>query len=195
MARYSIISDLSNYICKFLKEKLYPEPMLSSQTIELVSPADENADYTLGIFMYDIRENMDHLVVDMLPTANNELRRPPKSLSIYYMIYVNASSQVSVKSADSQKILGRVEQVLNDLESIPVSKLQQGLEWGEENIRIDPSRLSYDEKSKIWTSLNKSYQVALFYTATPIMLSSEVVENNPMVTSISYDYIDKVGNS
>ena len=190
MARYSIISDVSNYIVKLLKDNLSPEPMLSSQTIELVSPADNNADYTLGIFMYDIKENYEHMQVNMIPIENNKLRRPPQSLSLYYMIYVNASAQVSIKSIDTQKILARVQQVLYDHPTVIVNELQSGLETKEADIRIISSKLLYDEKTRIWSALNKPCQLALYYTVSPIMLSSDVIVSNKRVKSIHYNYID-----
>lgn len=189
MAKYSIVSDISDYIVRLLKDRLYPEPMLSSQTIELVSPADNNADYTLGIFMYDIRENTEHIRVNMISTEDNKLRRAPQSLSLYYMIYMNASAQVLVKAIDMQKILARVQQVLYDENEIIIDRLQKGLEAREENIRIMPARLAYDEKAKIWTSLNKPYQLALYYTVAPVMLSSNVVVEEKRVTSIRYNYM------
>lgn len=189
LAKYPIISDISGYIVKLLKSRLYPEPMLSSQSIELVSPADNNADYTLGVFMYDIRENMEHVVPNMVPTEDNKLRKAPQSLSLYYMVYMNSSAQVLVKAIDSQKILARVQQVLYDENEIVIDKLQKGLETMEENLRIMPSRLTYDEKTKIWTSLNKPYQLALYYTVAPVMLSSNKVVAESRVTSIRYNYV------
>ncbi len=190
MARYQIISDVSNYIIKLLRDELYPEPMLSSQTIELVSPADNNADYTLGVFMYDIRENTEHIRVDMVPTEDNKLRRAPQSLSLYYLIYINASAQVSIKALDAQKILARVKQVLYDNGEIAINKLQQGLESEEDNARIFSSRLLYDEKIKVWSALNKPYQLALYYTVAPIMLSSNIIRDDKRVKSIYYNYVN-----
>lgn len=191
MARYSIVSDISKYIVKLLKDNLTPEPMLSSQTIELVSPADNNADYTLGIFMYDIRENPDFPQVNMISIDSKKQRRPAQSLMLYYMIFVNASAQVAIKSVDTQKILARVQQVLYDNSEINIDKLQTGLETKEPNIRITPSKLLYDEKTKIWSALNKPCQLALYYTVSPVMLSSDIVVENKRVTSISYNYFEK----
>ncbi|MBP0979348.1 MAG: DUF4255 domain-containing protein [Oscillospiraceae bacterium] len=191
MARYSIISDVSNYIVKLLKDNLSPEPMLSSQTIELVSPADNNADYTLGVFMYDIRDNPDFPQVNMISIDNNRRRRPAQSLMLYYMIFVNASAQVSIKSVDIQKILAKVQQVLYDNSEIEITKLQTGLETREPNIKIVSSKLLYDEKTKIWTALNKPCQLALYYTVSPVMLSSDVVVEDKRVKTIYYNYLDK----
>lgn len=191
MANYSIISDISGHFVKMLREKICPEPLLNSQSIELVSPADDNADYTLGVFLYDIRENTEHLRVNMIPTSDNGLRRPPQSLSAYYMVYINSAAQVGIKQIDSQKILARVSQVLYDNNEVQVAQIQPNLDNVEENIRIASSRLTYDEKSKIWTSVNKPYQMALYYTIAPIFISSEIVKKDPRVASIGYNYTDK----
>lgn len=173
MAGYTIISDVGNFVLKRLRTQICPEPLLNPQSIEFVSPADENADYTLGIFLYDMKENLDHTSLSKIPIENNKYRMPPHSFTIYYMIYVNASAQISVKSLDAQKILAKVSQVMYDIRQIDPSQLQDNLETVEESARVEESRLTFDEKTKIWSALNKPMQLALYYSITPVLISSE----------------------
>ena len=59
MADYPIISDVSSYILKVLRSKMCPEPIPSPNNIEISSPASQDVDYILGLYLYDIREDND----------------------------------------------------------------------------------------------------------------------------------------
>ena len=56
MSDFSVISEVGNAILKLLREKVCPELIQSPEAIRLVSPAEKNADYQLGLYMYDIQE-------------------------------------------------------------------------------------------------------------------------------------------
>ena len=58
MADYPIISDVSSYIVKLLRKKMCPEPIPSPNNIEVSSPADQDDDYILGLYLYDIRADV-----------------------------------------------------------------------------------------------------------------------------------------
>ena len=60
MADYPIIADVSNYIVKTLRKKMCPEPIPSANNIEVSSPADQDVDYILGLYLYDIRYIGEH---------------------------------------------------------------------------------------------------------------------------------------
>ena len=51
MADYPIIADISNYIVKTLRSKMCPEPIPSPNNIEVSSPADQEVDYILGLYL------------------------------------------------------------------------------------------------------------------------------------------------
>lgn len=97
------------------------------------------------------------------------------------MIYVNASAQISVKSLDAQKILTRAAQFFYDIKEIDPAQLQNNLETVEENAKVAESRLTFDEKTKIWSALNKPMQLALYYNISPILVSSERTIDAPNV--------------
>ena len=56
MADYPIIADVSSYIVKTLRQKMCPEPIPSPNNIEISSPADQDVDYIVGLYLYDIQE-------------------------------------------------------------------------------------------------------------------------------------------
>ena len=55
MADYPIISDVSQFIVRTLREKMCPEPIPSPNNIEVSSPADQDVDYIVGqCFLYQL---------------------------------------------------------------------------------------------------------------------------------------------
>ena len=53
MADFSIISDVSNEVLKLLRENICPELIQSPESIALAAPTDKNADFQLGLYLYD----------------------------------------------------------------------------------------------------------------------------------------------
>lgn len=175
MADYTIISDVTNHIVKRLRQKMCPEPIPGEHSIEASSPAEQEVDYILGVYLFDIKQEGEVSTPTMLRTGKTRLRKPPKPYSLYYMIFINGSSQMGLKSGDIQKILGKVAQVIADTESVLPTELQPWLDYGEPPIMFTSPRLTLEEKARIWQTINKPYQVSLFYKAAPVFISSEVV--------------------
>jgi hypothetical protein len=189
MAEYSIISDVSSYIVKMLRDKMCPEPVPSPNNIEVSTPADQDVDYILGLYLYDIAEELEMGGrPPLMPTQRKTmLKKPPRPYSLHYMLFINGSSQMGLKAHDIQKILGRAAQVVSDGGLIFPRQLQPWLTEEENPIIISPARMSLDEKIRVWSSISKPYQVSLFYKASPVLLSSEVVVETPLVTDATFN--------
>ena len=186
MADYPIISDVSAYIVRMLREKMCPEPIPSPNNIEVSSPTEQDVDYILGLYLYDIREEGEISMPSMIGTGKTRLQRPPRPYSLYYMIFINGSSQMGLKAHDIQKIIGRAAQIVNDSNMVYPRTLQTWLENDESPIIFSPAKISLDEKVRVWSAINKPYQVSLFYKASPVFLSSEVIVDSPRVTDASF---------
>lgn len=186
MADYTIISDVSEHLVKLLQQKMCPEPVPSANNISVCSPSEKEVDYLLGIYLYDIRVEMDVSMPPLVGTGKTRLRKPPKPYSLYYMIFINGSSQMGLKAGDTQKILGRAAQIINDGSYAMPRDMQAWLEVDEPPIAFVPARMSLDEKTRVWSAISKPYQVSLFYRAAPVMLSSEVVVDSPRVSSATF---------
>lgn len=186
MADYPIISDVSAYIVRMLREKMCPEPIPSPNNIEVSSPAEQDVDYILGLYLYDIREEGEISMPSMIGTGKTRLQKPPRPYSLYYMIFINGSSQMGLKAHDIQKIIGRAAQIINDSNMVYPRTLQTWLENDESPIIFSPAKISLDEKVRVWSAINKPYQVSLFYKASPVFLSSEVIVDSPRVTDASF---------
>ncbi len=193
MADYTIISDVSQHMVKILREKMCPEPIPSPNNITASSPSEQDVDYILGLYLYDIREEGEVAVPTMVKSGRSRLIRPPKPYSLYYMLFLNGSSQMGLKAADTQKILGRAAQIINDGNSVNPRQLQTWLEADEPPISFIPAKISLEDKVRVWSAINKPYQVSLFYKAAPVFISSEIAVDPPRVTEAEFT-VGMIGN-
>ena len=186
MADYTIISDVSAYIVRTLREKMCPEPIPSPNNIEISSPADQDVDYIVGLYLYDVREESDVTQRPLMQRGMVQLQRPPRPYGLYYMVFINGSSQMGLKAPDIQKIIGRAAQIVNDNSSVLPNQLQNWLDTQEPPIVLSQAKISLEEKVRLWQAINKPYQISLLYKAAPVFLSSEVVINTPRVAEASF---------
>ena len=186
MADYTIISDVSAVIVRKLREKMCPEPVPSPNNIQISSPASQDVDYIVGLYLYDIREETQIARPPMVERGKVQLLRPPKPYSLYYMVFINGSSQMGLKAPDIQKIVGRVAQIVNDNSSVRPEELQPWLDTSEPPIVLSQAKITLEEKVRVWQAINKPYEISLFYKAAPVFLSSEVVVEPPRVSEANF---------
>ena len=186
MADYTIIADVSSYIVKTLREKMCPEPVPSPNNIEISSPASQDVDYIVGLYLYEIKEESQIARPSIVDRGKIQLLQPPRPYSLYYMVFINGSSQMGLKAPDIQKIIGRVAQIVNDNSSVLPQELQPWLDASEPPIVLSQAKITLEEKVRVWQAINKPYEISLFYKAAPVFLSSEVVVEPPRVSEASF---------
>ncbi|MGN0411598.1 MAG: Pvc16 family protein, partial [Lachnospiraceae bacterium] len=111
---------------------------------------------------------------------------PARPYSLYYMVFINGSSQMGLKAPDIQKIIGRVAQIVNDNSSVRPQELQPWLDSAEPPIVLSQAKMALEEKVRVWQAINKPYQISLFYKAAPVFLSSEMMIEPPRVSDASF---------
>lgn len=186
MADYTIIADVSSYIVKTLREKMCPEPVPSPNNIEISSPAAQDVDYIVGLYLYEIKEEMQISRPSLVERGRIQLVQPPRPYSLYYMVFINGSSQMGLKAPDIQKIIGRIAQIVNDNSSVYPQQLQPWLDEGEPPIVLSQAKMTLEEKVRVWQAINKPYEISLFYKAAPVFLSSELVVEPPRVSEATF---------
>lgn len=186
MADYPIIADVSNYIVQTLRKKMCPEPIPSANNIEVSSPASQDVDYILGLYLYDIREDDTVAMPNYMQSGRVRLQKAPRPYSLYYMLFINGGGQMGLKDMDIQKIIGKAAQIVNDNASVNPNQLQTWLDSQEPPIKLTQNKMSLEEKVRVWSAINKPYQVSLFYRAAPVFLSSEIVIDTPRVVDASF---------
>ena len=186
MADYTIIADVSAYIVKTLREKMCPEPIPSPNNIEISSPASQDVDYIVGLYLYEVKEEGQVAQPPLMARGGVRLQKPPNPYSLYYMVFINGSSQMGLKAPDIQKIIGRIAQIVNDNSSVRPNQLQPWQDADEPPIVLSQAKISLEEKVRVWQAINKPYQISLFYKAAPVFLSSEVVVDTPRVVDAAF---------
>ena len=192
MADYTIIADVSAYIVKKLREKMCPEPVPSPNNIEISSPTSQDVDYIVGLYLYDIKEESQVARPPVVDRGKIQLVQPPRPYSLYYMVFINGSSQMGLKAPDIQKIIGKVAQIVNDNSSVRPQELQPWLDASEPPIILSPAKIGLEEKARVWQAIHKPYEISLFYKAAPVFLSSEMIVSPPRVSEATFG-IDLMG--
>ncbi|MCR5594691.1 MAG: DUF4255 domain-containing protein [Lachnospiraceae bacterium] len=187
MADYPIISDVSAYIIKTLREKMCPEPIPSANNIEISSPLSQDVDYIVGLYLYDIREDVEVTGPRYIQQGRAQISKPPRPYALYYMVFINGSGQMGLKDPDIQKIIGRIAQIVNDNSSVRPNELQSWLDTQEPPIVLSQAKISLEEKVRVWQAINKPYQISLFYRAAPVYLSSGEIISTPRITDASFE--------
>ncbi|MCL2633095.1 MAG: DUF4255 domain-containing protein [Oscillospiraceae bacterium] len=187
MADYPIISDVSAHLVKILRQKMCPEPIPSPNNIDVSSPAEQDVDYILGLYLYDVREEGEIAVPPFISVSKARLQKPPKPYSLYYMLFINGSSQMGLKAHDIQKIIGRAAQIVNDGSVINPRTLQPWMQVDEGPIIVAPAKISLEDKVRVWSAINKPYQISLFYKVSPVLLSSEIIVDTARVTKADFN--------
>ncbi len=186
MADYTIISDVSNHILSLLRERMCPEPIPSPNNIEVSSPASQDVDYILGLYLYDVKEEDTIAPPPRVARGRAQMAPPSKPYSLYYMVFINSGGQAGLKDQDFQKIIGKVAQIVSDNNSVLPSQLQNWLDTPEPPILFTQAKIGLEEKVRVWSAINKPYQISLFYKAAPVFVSSEVLINTPRVVEAEF---------
>lgn len=181
MADYTIIADVSRFICSMLREKMCPQPVPFPKHIEISSPASGDADYILGLYLYDVKEETSVTRAPCIHTEGTAISRAPTAYSLSYMLYVNSLFRKGRKEADIQKLIGRAAQIINDNNAVYPHEIQPWLDTGEPPIMLSQAKMELEEKTRVWQAVNKPYQISLFYRAAPVFVSSETVADPPRV--------------
>ena len=192
MSDFSVVSEVGNEILKLLREHICPELIQSPESIKMVSPAEKNADFQLGLYLYDIQEIREYQQVEKIRLGAKKARFPSKPLNLFFVLYINSKSQMMSDAENELRIIGRAMQVLMDNAAL---QRRENEEEDEGEPMITLLNLSFEDKTKLWSVLNTPYQLAVFFSVSPVLLSSERIYSFSRVleTEYSVDYKDGQG--
>ena len=83
---------------------------------------------------------------------------------------------------NEQRILGRAMQVLMDH-----AILYETAENDETSASITLLPMSYEEKTKIWSVLSIPYQLGIYFSVAPVLLSSRRIRSFKRVVAAEFD--------
>lgn len=172
MADFSIVADVSAGLLKLLRAQMCPTPVSAPESIRLAAPTDKNGDFQLGLYLYDLRELGEYRAGAMQRGADNIRRRPPRPLTLHYMLFLNSKAQITTGAESEQRILARALQILADYPALDINEVHPFSQELEESAAITMLTLTFEEKTKIWAALSTPYQLGIYFSVSPLMLSS-----------------------
>ncbi len=187
MAGYMKIANTGEGIVELLKEALVPELLNSPDQIGLCSPED-HGDFAVGIWLYDMKEDTDIQMHDMVDMGQKSQRYPSVYLVLRYMITLYLQSDLKYRAAQEHQIMGRIIQVLKDHAVLDAETLKPAEARTGMNVRIQMQELSIEEKMRIWSFPNVPYKTSLFYTAGPVEIKSARKKAVARVRDIQYQF-------
>lgn len=172
MGNYTIISDVGNLLVAFLRENMVPDMIVNAEAIGLCSPA-EKENISLGIYLYDIRENSDMRINGRQPLGILKQKFPPVYLDLFYMITAYSMSDSKFKASEEQRMLGRVIQLFRDYPTINLESMSFELPRGDMSAKIEMISVEPEDKMKLWNNSESSYRLSMCYKVSPIPVDSE----------------------
>lgn len=185
MADYSIIADTSNTVLRMLKDNLCPEPLQSPESIALAAPYDKNGDFQTGLFLYDMKELSEYRGTAPIRSPDNITTFPARPMTLFYLLYLNTRAQIAAAAEMEQRIFGKAIQTVMDNSTINLTAVNPFVDETEEETRISLLGLSFEDKTKIWAALSTPYQLAVYFSASPVYLSSRREREFTRVTAAS----------
>lgn len=172
MSEFSVIADIGQTLVKLLQENLQ-ELNLKPSSIALCSPADVNDKVSVSLFLYQIAENPHLKNQEVFCRRDDLLPSPPLYLDLYYLLTTYSNADLSSRSLEEHRILGKALQVFHDYAVLSGPLLQGGLTGRNDEFRISQNPLSLDDLYKLWSSFpNKQFRPSVSYLVTPVALDS-----------------------
>ncbi len=180
MGRYSIIAETGEELLRYLKEGLIPNLIPDDSQIGLCSP-DDRGDYTVGIYLYDIKVDENIRISGMQSRGYREQTYPPLYVELYYMIMVRSASDIQHRSLTEHRIIGRIIQVLNDNNTMKAARFGSN---DAPDMHIELVHPEHSEIKDIWTNEKDAYRLSLFYKIAPAQIESEHVRSVSRVADV-----------
>lgn len=162
MSSPSVISEVSDLLKTVLKEGLTtltdPNP-----TVELSNPADETADRTLSIWLYQVMPNPHLRNAPNVRTANDTERLTPLSLDLLYLL-----TPLQKNESANQSTLGRAMRVLYDN---AIMVLNTGGDV--EEVHLSICQRSIEELAHVWYALQKPYRLSVCFEVRAVQIDSQ----------------------
>lgn len=184
--KYTGIAEVSHALTEMLQQNMIPDVVKSAEQIGLCSPS-EKGDFTVMIWLYDIRENEELRSHAMAAIDSTKQKYPSSYVNLYYMITACSGGDVKYQAGEEQQILGKLLQVLQDhavFERLSGNKEDTGAEL---ICSIGLLNLSMEEKMRVFHAPGMGYKTSLFYEVGPIEIESEKTRQVQRVVDIRFD--------
>ena len=171
-----MIHEVSKALQDMLSSQLYPEWLMDQDGVQPCIPSHENQDYKVGIYLYDLAEYS--IAAQRYATITDHTRVfPSKLISLSYLIYVNEEVQFGGYNKEQEEVLlERMIQVIHDTSA---------LEAAQQHVNLQFENVDVENKIRLWQSLNKPLQPALYIKVLPVEIKSNRQEEVTLVHDIT----------
>ncbi|MGB9939401.1 DUF4255 domain-containing protein [Methanosarcina sp.] len=187
MSDYSAIADVGDTLIELLRDKM-EDLIHRRQSIVMASPGEieGNDDVRLSLFLYQVLENIHLKNQEMQITNSTTTTSPPIALDLYYMLtsYPSGTQDITERTKEEHRILGRIIQILNDNAILTGSILKGSLARNSNDLHIMLTPISLDDMTKMWTTFpDKPFRSSVCCVVTPVMIDSDRETSVKRVTS------------
>lgn len=182
---YEIISDIGNMLINLLRDQLVPEVITNADGIGLCSP-DEKGDFSLCIYLYDIKESEEVVSSGMINDGIKGQRYPSAYINLFYMITAYSNSDIKFRAVEEQKILGKVIQTFWDYSYITNKMIQDRRTDSISKVRIELQQIEQYEKIRLWNFPNVPYKLSLFYKVFPAEIPSSKKREVTRIVDVNF---------
>lgn len=152
-----------NSLLELFRKNLCPDYVKDRENILLTAPWEE-ADYRVGIYLYDIQD-YSLTAVCSVQEGENVMRFPPKAVELSYMVFCNEKQRFGgLQRGQLQGILNEIVRTAYDN---PILQREDG-----EKVEISFLRESMEFKIRLWGSFNQPLQPSVYLRVAPVLIAS-----------------------
>jgi Pvc16 N-terminal domain len=177
MSSNAIISEVSSLLKSLLEEGLVT-PNVQNPTVELANPADETAEKTLSIWLYQVTPSAYLRNAPNVRTSDSFERFTPLSLDLCYLLTPSQKDETA-----NQQTLGRALQVLYDNS---ILTLASGNDV--EELHLSICQRSITELAEVWEALQRPYRLSVCFEVRTVQIDSERTINAGRVRERATDF-------
>lgn len=184
---HTALAATSATLAEFLEEQLslVIQPFANgTMEVTLNNPQEMTTNGTEGLSLWLYRVVRDDLVLNQArerigPTRH---RRVPLPVRLHYLATPIVNLDTPGSPGTEQTIIGRVLQTFHDHPLLRGNDLQGDFQGTEVELNVRLESLDLEEITRVWESLERSYQLSVSYEVSVVHIASglEPVESTPV---------------
>lgn len=169
-----IITETGKLLTQEVRRILEQEFDIPGERVGMGMPGEDGR-LSLCIFMYDIRKNLDMHTEQYKAVGREQLRYPSNYYDIFYMLVPYAAGDVRYQMEEIARIIDILLKHLGDVSYLEVERQplrEQSDAPSTNRVAFQFDNPGFDEKVKIWNSINQPLCPSLFCRVGPVEVES-----------------------
>jgi len=165
------------------------DPMQGGAVVSLATPDGMEAAGEVGLSMWLYRLVRDDQTLNQLPRrpAPNRIRRHPLPVRVHYLMTPIVTGNANTPAPETEQlVIGRVLQTFNDEPLISGGDLAGSYQGTEVELVVRLETLTLEEITRVWDSLERSYQLCISYEVGIVSIDSglEAIVGPPVMIAL-----------